>query len=174
MTRETASQTAGPYLHIGLLPAAAGLTAAGDEIVAAPVGTVAVGQPIAFRAAIVDGMGAPVTDALVELWQIDGAGHGLWRRSACDGDGHVRFETVRPAALPGQAPHLTLWIVARGIGLPLQTRAYFDDASENNDDPVLARVPAARRKTLMAHRNDDAWTMNIALQGADETVFFNI
>ena len=103
--RETPSQTAGPYLHIGMM----------DEFGAGLIGpdmrrAGASGKAIALVGAVLDGAGAPVADAVVELWQPDaegrfppGADAGLSHlgRSACDADGTYRFETVRPGVVPG-------------------------------------------------------------------------
>lgn len=172
MTRESASQTAGPYVHIGLLPNAAGLPMYGGDLVSNSAQ--AEGARITLTGRVLDGAGAAVTDAMVEFWCADPDGGGTWGRSGCDTEGRYIFRPPRPAARSGQAPHLTLWIVARGIGLALQTRAYFDGAPENSSDPVLARIPEDRRTTLLAQQADDAWRMNIVLQGTDETVFLNI
>lgn len=173
MTRETASQTAGPYLHIGLLPNAAGLPMYDGDL-GQGAGAQARGDLITLTGRVLDGADAGVPDAMIELWQADTDGSGVWQRSGCDGDGRYAFQTLRPRALPGQAPHLTLWIVARGIGLALQTRAYFHGAPENATDPVLAHVPDGRRETLMATLEGGAWNMNVVLQGPDETVFLDI
>lgn len=107
------------------------------------------------------------------------------------------FETVRPGPVPFdaasdgdgagklQAPHIAVLVFARGLLNHLATRLYFAGDPANDADPVLQRVPAERRKTLLAHRREpDAaeagaaslpvYTFDIVLQGADETVFFNL
>jgi protocatechuate 3,4-dioxygenase alpha subunit len=56
----------------------------------------------------------------------------------------------------------------------LVTRIYFEDAAENASDPILALVPAERRDTLIARRIEGAWRFDIVLQGARETVFFDV
>jgi protocatechuate 3,4-dioxygenase alpha subunit len=173
MSRETASQTAGPYLHIGLLPNAAGLPMYDGDL-GQGIGAEARDDLITLTGRILDGEGAGMPDAMIELWQADADGSGVWQRSGCDGDGRYTFQTPRPGTLPGQAPHLTLWLVARGIGLALQTRAYFQGKPENAADPVLARVPDGRRETLMATPEGGVWHMNVVLQGSDETVFLDI
>ena len=183
--RETASQTAGPYVHIGLLPNAAGLSMyGGADPGAAMRGDGARGEPMTLTGRVLDGLGAPCPDALVEIWQADADGHlpsrdpafAGWGRSGCDaGTGAFRFESVRPGPVAGQAPHVTLWIAARGIGLALQTRAYFDGDPANDADPVLARVqPPARRATMMARPVDGEWRFDVHLQGEGETVFLDV
>ncbi|SDZ49694.1 protocatechuate 3,4-dioxygenase, alpha subunit [Jannaschia faecimaris] len=182
MTRESASQTAGPYLHIGLLPNASGLPMYDRDLGTAMVTDVTQGERLTLTGYVLDGDGAPAPDAMVELWQADAAGNMPsrdpaftgWGRSGCDATGQFRFQTIRPGAQAGQAPHLTLWIVARGIGLGLHTRVYFDGEPLNDCDPILSGVPAARRDTLIARRNGPDWNMNVVLQGHDETVFLDI
>ena len=79
-----------------------------------------------------------------------------------------------------QAPRLSLWIVARGINLGLNTRMYFDDeAAANAKDPVLNLIEwEHRRATLIAARHDTGagavYRFDIRLQGEDETVFFDL
>jgi protocatechuate 3,4-dioxygenase alpha subunit len=187
--RETPSQTAGPYVHIGLIP-----NQAGFDIFEKPFGHVvagpdAVGERIRIEGRILDGLGAPCRDVLIELWQADSEGRydnpafRGWGRSGTDFEtGLYAFETIKPGASPGrrgvgQAPHVSLWIVSRGINIGLQTRLYFAD-EDNAKDPVLRIIePAIRRETLMAHRElrDGAvvYVFDIRLQGERETVFFD-
>jgi protocatechuate 3,4-dioxygenase alpha subunit len=55
------------------------------------------------------------------------------------------------------------------------TRIYFaDEAQANAADPVLARVPAERRSTLLAQPQDGGYRFDIRLQGPGETVFFAV
>ena len=100
-------------------------------------------------------------------------------------DGSFRFETIRPGRVPYpdgrcQAPHVTFWIVARGINLGLHTRLYFGDEVEANAaDPLLNRIPEpARRATLVAPRTErdglPVFTFDIRLQGENETVFLDM
>ncbi len=200
--KETPSQTAGPYVHIGLAPALAGV----DGVYPADPGGVIAGprtpgRRIRVSGRILDGDGVPLRDAVIEIWQADSNGiynspvdprHARcapdfvgWGRCATDFDsGRFVFETIKPGPVPGprdtqMAPHLNLWIVARGINLGLSTRLYFpEEAAANADDPVLRRVEnPARRATLIAHAEPEAgevrdYRFDIRLQGADETVFF--
>ncbi len=82
-----------------------------------------------------------------------------------------------------QAPHLNLWIVARGINLGLHTRLYFgDEAQANSEDPVLRSIEwAVRRQTLVAQPEVrdgvTVYRFDIVVQSDDaakETVFFDV
>ncbi|WP_298430985.1 protocatechuate 3,4-dioxygenase subunit alpha [uncultured Jannaschia sp.] len=182
--RESASQTAGPYVHIGLLPNAAGIGMYGGADLGAEMITgAAEGERIEVAITILDGADEPLADALVEIWQADAAGHlpsrdphlAGWARRACDDAGTVHLSTVRPGAIGPHAPHLTLWIMARGINLGLHTRLYFDGDPANATDPLLAAIdPPDRAATLLAHAADGAWHMTIRLQGDAETVFLDM
>ena len=181
---ETPSQTAGPYVHIGLAPAMAGLEHAPSALGEAIAGPEITGERITVQGTITDGTGALVTDALVEMWQADAEGrYGRngsfigWGRAAADFEtGIWRLETIRPGALDPMAPHLALWIAARGINTGLHTRIYFpEDAERHSTDPVLVRTPRGRRDTLIANpTGPGAYRFDIHLQGENETVFLDI
>jgi len=137
---------------------------------------------------------------LIEVWQANAAGiyahpehdggveEGFrgWGRVITDFEtGEWGFDTVKPGPVPGrgegaQAPHLNLWIVARGINLGLNTRMYFaDEADSNAADEVLNLIEwENRRATLIAQRSEIGGTpvyrFDIRLQGEGETVFFDI
>jgi protocatechuate 3,4-dioxygenase alpha subunit len=74
------------------------------------------------------------------------------------------------------APHITLWIVARGINIGLHTRMYFpDEAAANAEDPMLARIEHRDRvATLVAGQEGSVYTFDVHLQGDKETVFLDI
>ena len=194
--KESPSQTAGPYVHIGLAPAAAGFDIYREELgrdIAAPDTP---GERIRIEGRVFDGTGAPVKDVLVEIWQADGngihpspndprhadcaPGFRGWARVIPDFDSGVfAIDTIKPGPVPGrngrmQAPHISLWLVSRGINIGLQTRMYFGD-EDNADDPVLNLIEqAARRDTLIATRDGDVYRFDIHLQGDKETVFFDV
>ncbi|MCT8162139.1 protocatechuate 3,4-dioxygenase subunit alpha [Pseudoruegeria sp. SHC-113] len=198
--KETASQTAGPYVHIGLAPGAAGFDIYREELGHDITGPNAEGERIRVEGVVTDGMGAPIKDVLLEVWQANAQGHYAhpegggaveegfrgWGRVITDFDTGVwAFETVKPGASKGrggalQAPHLNLWLVARGINIGLNTRMYFaDEATANAADPVLTLIEwEHRRATLIAARIDGGplpvYRFDIRLQGEDETVFFDI
>lgn len=200
--RETASQTAGPYVHIGLAPGAAGFNLFEKELGTDIAGPEAAGERIRVEGRVFDGTGAPVKDVLIEVWQANADGvypspadpnaarveEGFrgWGRVISDFDtGLWGFDTVKPGSVMGRharpmAPHLNLWIVARGINIGLNTRLYFEDEAEANaKDPVLGLIEqVGRRQTLIAARSlrdgVPVYHLDIRLQGDGETVFFDI
>ncbi len=182
--KETPSQTAGPYVHIGTLPAQAGLAMRHNEALNV---ITAEGERIVIEGMVHDGIGSLVKDAMVEIWQANAKGevgpNGLWGRAGADHEtGIWRFETVRPGILPWrngakQAPHVSLLIFARGINIHLHTRMYFpEDAALHATDPALNRIEApARRTTLIAAKAGNGhYRFDIRLQGENETVFFDM
>lgn len=200
--KESASQTAGPYVHIGLAPGAAGFRIFEQELGTDIAGPTAAGERITVEGLVIDGTGSPLKDVLIEVWQANAAGvyaHPADRRSAeveegFRGWGRVisdfatglwSFETVKPGVVPGRggrpmAPHLNLWIVARGINIGLNTRMYFaDEAEANAADPVLNLIEQEnRRPTLIARREErdgrPVYRFDIRLQGENETVFLDV
>ena len=176
---ETASQTGGPYVHIGLAPAQAGF-----DIFANNFGNVLTtpdtkGEHIILQGQVIDGSGTAVNDALLEIWQANAAGRydhpgdtqdkeidptfrGFGRTGSDFDTGIYTFETIKPGRVPAngggeQAPHILMIILARGINLGLHTRVYFDDEAEANaSDPILNGVEwAVRRPTLVARRDGE-------------------
>jgi protocatechuate 3,4-dioxygenase alpha subunit len=192
--RESPSQTAGPYVHIGSNPNWVEITGVWDvDLGLVMVGPATRGERVLLVGTIRDGADMPVTDALIEIWQADADGRyggdpafPGWGRQPTDmATGAFRFETIKPgpvAFAPGatMAPHVSVWIVARGINIGLHTRMYFDDETERNAaDPVLARIAdPRRRRTLIARREHGGamprYVFDVHLQGPDETVFFDI
>lgn len=174
MTTTSPAQTAGPYWHLIDHPQWADLL---RDQPGHP--------PITLTGRITDGAGVPCGDAMVELWQAgpDGAyesGFHGFGRCATDAHGVFRFITTRPGPVPGpgnslQAPHITLAVFARGLMHHVTTRAYFDAEPLNDADPILALVPEGRRRTMLARETSpDVWTLDIRLQGENETVFLDI
>lgn len=203
LLRETASQTAGPYVHIGLAPSAAGFDIFENNFTNVLTTPATLGERIVIEGRVIDGSGTPVRDVLLEIWQANAQGRYAhpadgqtgkaldpafrgWGRACSDfQDGIWRFETIKPGSVTGRdgvpmAPHVNLWIVARGINLGLHTRMYFgDEATANAADPVLNQIEwEVRRRTLIAAREQrdgiTVYRFDIHLQGADETVFFDV
>ena len=175
--RETASQTAGPYVHIGLAPKVAGFDIFEHDFGNVLVDAQTQGQRIRIEGRVFDGIGTVLKDVLIEIWQANAAGKYAhpgdrqpgkaidphfrgWGRACTDFEtGVYAFETIKPGPVEGRdgramAPHVNAWIVARGINTGLNTRIYFDDEAEANaKDPVLALIEwEARRPSLVATR----------------------
>lgn len=183
----TPEQTIGPFYHFALVDLAGPALVERDA-------------PGAVRLAgwVVDGGGAPVDDALIEIWQADadgryphaeGAPDGAragnangfagFGRCATDPEGRFAFTTVKPGRVPGpggtlQAPHIVVGVFARGLLRRVVTRVYFpDEAAYNAEDPILALVedPVARER-LVARPEAGELRFDIVLQGDEETTFF--
>lgn len=196
--RETPSQTAGPYVHIGLTPNFCDIGGVYEsDLGTKMVNDKTLGERITVTGRIFDGAGALVRDAVVEIWQADSTGlynspsemrgtadpnfTGWGRCPTRADDGIYSFETVKPGKVPFKdgrkmAPHITFWIVARGINIGLHTRMYFPEETEANAaDPLLARIEHRERvATLIAAKDGSAYTFDIRLQGDGETVFLDI
>lgn len=186
--RETPSQTAGPYVHIGCIPTFAGLGAIyPEDLGLRAIEDGADGEIITITGSIYDGAGWAFRDAMFESWQCDANGtfpgqdgadpnvNGFCRFAADGETGEFTLRTVKPGSAGGQAPHIALWIVARGINTGLQTRIYFDD-EDNDDDPILSRIEQRNRVgTLLAKKTGSGqYRFDIHLQGEKETVFLDM
>ena len=196
--KETPSQTAGPYVHIGLTPNYSEIGGVYEsDLGSAMVNDKTLGERITVTGRVLDGGGAPVKDAVLEIWQADSAGlynspselrgtadpnfTGRGRCPTNSTDGVFRFETIKPGRVPFKdgrkmAPHITFWIVARGINIGLHTRMYFpEETAANAEDPLLARIEHRDRvATLIAAKEGSVYTFDVHLQGDKETVFLDI
>jgi protocatechuate 3,4-dioxygenase, alpha subunit len=178
----TPSQTVGPFFDYAL-------PYEGGERLVSP------GDPDAIRivGAVIDGDGEPVDDALIEIWQANR--HGRYQhpedtreelpledgftgfgRCPTDAEGRYEFVTVKPGAADGQAPHISVCVLARGLLRHLYTRIYFPDEAEANAvDPLLSSLPPDRVATLVAEPvGAGELRFDIRLQGEGETVFLQV
>ena len=182
----TASQTVGPYFHLGCTE---------QSSVASLVAPETRGDRIRLAFRVLDGDGLPLDDAMIEIWQADAEGKYNhpedspaitldpafcgFGRLATDEEGVCTFETIVPGPVPAndglQAAHINVSVFARGILKRLATRVYFDADPALGDDPILALVPAERRPTLLAKEaSAGSWMFEIHLCGEKETVFFDV
>jgi protocatechuate 3,4-dioxygenase, alpha subunit len=182
-------QTVGPYFHYALPWTACGILA----------GPQTRGERIEIIGQVFDADRVPVSDAMIEIWQANAEGryrhpddareelavdlHFIgFGRAPTDATGTFRFSTIRPGRVPGpgntlQAAHIAVSVLGRGLLKRLVTRLYFAGAPENGEDPVLGLVEESRRSTLLAVPEPGApgtWRFDIVLQGAGETVFFEV
>ncbi len=181
---QTTSQTVGPYLAIGL-------TWPDAEHAVDPTHP----DAITISGVLLDGAGEVVSDGMIETWQADPsgrfdhpddprgsvaapAGFRAFGRSYTRPDGSWSITTLRPGSVPdahgvAQAPHLDVSVFARGMLDRVVTRIYFSDDAHHTD-PVMATVPEARRRTLVATATESGYRFDIVLQGVNETVFFDL
>ena len=186
----TPSQTVGPFFHNAVLRADAT-----RQVLVRPG---AEGERIHIEGHVYDGDRNAVPDALIEIWQANR--HGRYHhpaeegrplldttflgfgRCGTDASGLYWFDTIRPGRVAYdetrlQAPHICVAVFARGLLNHLFTRLYFADDVANAVDPVLQRVPAERKASLLARQTipdaRDAYIFDIVLQGDGETVFFD-
>jgi protocatechuate 3,4-dioxygenase alpha subunit len=183
----TPSQTAGPYLSIGLL----------RHLVTPYVVDPADPRAVRIRGTLLDAAGEPVPDGMVEIWQANAAGrydhpaddrsdaaleegfHGFGRSGTVDA-GRFEFVTIKPGPVPWpggglQAPHVEVAVFARGLLKHAVTRMYFPDEEEANaGDPVLSRLDEAARATLVAVAENGGLRFDIRLQGPGHTTFFAV
>lgn len=184
MPEQSPSQTIGPFFHNVLIR--------GSEHIMTNAQTS--GTRIVLTGKVLDGDGASISDALVEIWQADGNGrfnhpndpqHANadphfrgFGRSRTEEDGQFTFHTIKPGIINGEVvPHINVRVFARGMLIHAVTRLYFAEQPKNELDPVFAAIPEKRRSTLLAKRQPDApmptYRFDIHLQGEQETVFFN-
>ena len=141
--KQTPSQTVGPYFAYGLTPGQYGY-----DLAEFAGGSMAdentEGLRIRIVGRVLDGTGAPVNDAMLEIWQADAQGryaHPADRRGSnltfkgfgrfgtgTDPQNRFIFDTVRPGPVgDGQAPHLNVIVFMRGLLSHAYTRIYFSD-----------------------------------------------
>jgi protocatechuate 3,4-dioxygenase, alpha subunit len=152
------------------------------------------GERIFIVGRVLDGAGAPVNDAMIELWQCNTEGeyrlHPIRHKNdgftgfgrlgtGTDPQHQFMFQTIKPASIQGAAPHINILLFMRGSLHNLYTRLYFSDEHEKNaHDPLLQAVAPERRNTLIAQKiiknNQIFYTFDIRMQGESETVFFKM
>jgi protocatechuate 3,4-dioxygenase alpha subunit len=192
---QTPSQTVGPYFAYALTAPQYGYPHTGlasdrlaDDVVP--------GERIRIEGRVLDGAGAPVSDAMIEIWQADAEGRyahpadprgsnsgfrGFGRfGTGTDPENRFVFHTIKPGSVDGvQAPHITVVVFMRGMLSHAYTRLYFsDEAAANARDPLLLSVPEERQATLIAGREETGagplYRFDIVMQGENETVFFDV
>lgn len=168
----TPGQTVGPFYGFAL-------PYEGGEHLVPP------GHPdsIQLTGQVFDGAGAPIPDALIEIWQPDADGRIVqrpgslrrdgftftgWGRCATDNAGRYRFTTLRPGAVGDGSAFIAMTVFARGLLHRLFTRVYLPATPP---DALLTSLPEDRRRTLIAREDGRRLLFDVHLQGVDETVF---
>jgi protocatechuate 3,4-dioxygenase alpha subunit len=171
MAARTPSQTVGPFFSMVLPWVDGGKVSFAES-----------GNRISIEGRVLDGVGAPIGDALVETWQLSPAGatpasssgaarpHGFGRVPTAP-DGTFRIETSIPG---GAAPCLEVTILARGLMKPLRTRVYIAPESKVRAEPLLAAIATSPRLATLIAQPDGVgrYRWDVRLQGEGETVFF--
>jgi protocatechuate 3,4-dioxygenase alpha subunit len=156
------------------------------------------GEHIRITGRVLDGAGNPVSDALIEISQPDASGQVITSVEEAQSKGFAgfgrcgtgtmagncfMFDTVKPGARgQGQAPFIDACVTMRGLLVHTFSRIYFsDEAAANAQDEVLNSVPAERRATLVAVRENTnagpVYRFDIYMQDSaagQETVFFDL
>ena len=184
---QSPSQTVGPFFHDALISGKSGHL----------VQDQALGERIRVTGRVLDGDGAAVDDAMLEIWQPDANGifpHPADPRAE-HGDPHFRgfgrvdsaeagryeFDTIKPGvpvdSPEGHTPFIYITVFSRGLLVHVITRMYFSD-EPTDSDPILIGIDPTRRHTLIARREDSTgpptYHFDFRLQGEDETVFFDL
>ena len=134
------------------------------------------GEVIEITGRVTQGDGAPLDNAIIEIWQASADGRFDdpdflgWGRAATDASGVYRFRTIRPGAPKGRAAHVNFIVLFSGLMRHLQTVMFFELAQ---DDPVLNSVPLSLREKLVAREIQNRWCFDIRLRGEGETPFFD-
>ncbi|GAA5148375.1 protocatechuate 3,4-dioxygenase subunit alpha [Microbacterium pseudoresistens] len=173
----TGSQTIGPFFAFGLE-----YPRMHEVVPPQSPGSIVLGGTV------YDGAGDPVPDSMIEIWSTDSDGsvprlRGFlardgrsftgFGRAFTNDEGRYEFWTRNPGAPGDGAPFFAAVIFSRGLPSKLHTRIYLP----GNDalleaDPLLSRLTAPERDTLVATRAPDGHLQHdIRLQGQKETVF---
>ena len=134
----TPSQTVGPFFSFGLCREPQNELPGGSVLVSGRV---------------LDAEGAPLDDALVEVWA-PAIGFGR-----CGTDGRGEFTFLLPPAMR----RLEVMVFARGLLKPVLTRLYVPAAAGEAEDP-----------TMVARVEGDGLRFDVHLQGERETAFFDL
>ena len=131
------------------------------------------GEIMHLSGRVLDRDGAPLTEALVEIWQCDANGryHHVGDRSSeraldedfqgfgairTDGEGRYRFRTIKPVPYPGRTPHIHARVLPPD-GRELVTQIYLADHPLNRKDWIFRSLGAQGQSavTVNPERRDD-------------------
>lgn len=173
---QTPSQTLGPYFAYGLTPEQ--YQYGHNSIVDNHLfkNSDLEGECILLRGQVLDGEGNPIDDAMLEIRQ-DNTFDGFGRMgTGTEPDNAFIFHTVKPQTAEDVVPYIDVVVMMRGLLSHVYTRIYFED-EPNEKDPVFAKLPNDRKKTLLARRSQQkgmiCYTFDIHMQGENETIFFD-
>jgi protocatechuate 3,4-dioxygenase beta subunit len=131
------------------------------------------GEVMHLSGQVIGTNGAPLAEALVEIWQCDANGryHHVGDRSSdrpldeafqgygairTDAEGRYRFRTIKPVPYPGRTPHIHARVVPRD-GRELITQIYLDDHPLNHKDWIFRSLGtrAQSATTIDPERRDN-------------------
>jgi len=159
---QTPAQTEGPF-YPDRLP----LDTDNDLLILNEAMTAAVGEVTHLSGRVLDARGAPLRNAVVEIWQVDHHGAYLHSRSSnadrrdanfqgfgrflTGSTGEYYFRTVKPVPYPGRTPHIHFQI-RRGERELLTTQCYVKNHPGNERDGIYRslRDPRAREAVTVA------------------------
>jgi protocatechuate 3,4-dioxygenase beta subunit len=114
-----------------------------------------------LRGRILDARGAPIRNAVVEIWQVDRHGVYLHRgsagrarrdanfqgygRFATGADGAYHFRTIKPVPYPGRTPHIHFAVNVPGAER-FTTQCYVKGEPLNERDGILNSIREARAR----------------------------
>ena len=152
----TPPQTEGPF-YPDHLP----LDRDNDLIVVSNSTTPAVGEITHRSGRVLDARGAPVRDAVVEIWQVDSRGVYLhsgsdnaaardanfqgYGRFQTGSSGEYRFRTIKPVPYPGRTPHIHFAVTSKGRER-LTTQLYVRGEPRNERDGLLRSIRDQRQR----------------------------
>jgi protocatechuate 3,4-dioxygenase alpha subunit len=196
---QTPSQTVGPFFAYSLTAKQYGYNY-NSIITDSLVDETIEGERIYITGKIFDGQGKVIPDAIIELiqrYEVVGMRYEVENPepktsylrphtskiarlgTGTTPDNSFTFTTIKPKAINGQAPFISVIIMMRGSLHHLYTRLYFaDEVAANQQDALLNIVPIERRNTLIAKKieknNQVFYEFNIKMQGEEETAFFQV
>lgn len=178
---QSLSELTGPvYGHDGLGPFDSDLTRNGRR------NGEPLGERIIVTGRVLDEMGRPVPNSLVEVWQANAAGRYIHKvdqhdapidpnffgggRCATDAEGRYTFMTVKPGAYPWgnhhnawRPNHIHFSLFGPSFVTRLVTQMYFPGDPLLDLDPIYQSVPAGVRERLVSRFSIDVTRPGYAL-----------
>lgn len=141
-------------------PGAAAVVTSNNLLLPAGKAVEASGQKIVIQGRVLDSRCAPVTEAVVELWQNSPTGRWLLAgredlatpnavfagagRTYTDAEGRFTFITAFPAPLGKRAPFVNIKITAQNVPT-LNTALFFSDDVRNEKDETYSKLGSKAR-----------------------------
>ncbi|GLV56501.1 protocatechuate 3,4-dioxygenase subunit beta [Dictyobacter sp. S3.2.2.5] len=145
----------------------------------AGTGGEAIGQRIIVTGCVLDDLGNPIPNTLLEIWQANASGRYLHKRDQWPGpldpnflgmgrcltnaEGIYRFLTIRPGAYPWKnhpnawrPAHIHFSLFGQSMMSRLVTQMYFPDDPLHQLDPMVQSVPteAAQQRLIASYAHD--------------------